>query len=728
MRDFLERYRARGEHTIRLQKKTKKPFTEDWPRNPPDEPDTFQAGENVGLADGAPIGDKFTVDFDFDWPEAREAARLVGLKTEFIYGRPSARGGRRGYLSDKAIKSHSFKHAGKEVLKVMGVGSQCMAPPSVHPNGEILAFEVEGDRAYYLTAALMNDARRIVAIAVLARFWPGPGARHAASVGLSGFLLKQAKLLSPEAEEIIKTAATIAHDPDVMDRLKTLRSTAANIDRDDLDTSLDGFDAEAVKTLRKLFGIKKARAAEGLLTYFPSEVFYRKDVRSDTFFMHGGRALSVLQEGGDWLRDQYFLATDKSLRDSDVKEALATIHARARHGAACEVFTRCAFVDRIVYLDPCWATDEVIRVQASGWDVIACPTDVKFTRPSSMQALPDPRNVPPNSQALRGLFNLSDPEYDLLIGAITTNLFGFPRVAIVIIGERGTIKTAMNKYGRRLLDPSSLNGTLPKDTRSLAAVLRSTWSAHFANLSTIDHAVSDSFCRLLDGEAVSLPTLYETAALTVVPAQGPLFLDAIGDIIREGDLNDRCLIFHPEVMKRAYLSDDEVDAQFAAGHAAQLASILEQAVQALGREPSLTLTNLPRRARFARWLAALRPALLDLYRDRLTDQRDRQTEIDDVAAAIRTMVHGSWKGLVSDLFKLLTPMWPDRAPKNWPATKNQFGERLRKAAPGLRGIGWTVNVKHSNKGSVVDLQAPSHTVPPYVVTTVTTSDDGVVTA
>jgi bifunctional DNA primase/polymerase-like protein len=712
IQDAARRYRARSEHTIRLRKKSKKPFTDDWPNNPPDEPDTFHDDENIGFGNGKEIAPgKFSADLDLDWPEARAAADALALPTNLIYGRASEPRGHRSYTTDTPIKSDSYQHvkgAGGEILKVMGVGSQSMAPPSVHPEGETVTFERDGERGHHLTPLFVERARLIATVAVLARTWPESQNRHQPVLDLAGFLLKLAKVDPLVVRDIVRIAATIAGDPDVHDRTNAAQSTIDRFKRDEAITAtLEGFGDDTNKALRKWYQVKKARAADGLLHYFAdTEVFHRQDMQGETYFMDQGRALSVLDKGEDWLRDRFFTDKGQSIPDSAVKETLATIHARARTGDAHPVFTRCAFLDGVVYLDPCWKDDQVIRMQSTGWDVVPCPPQVRFTRPSFLQPLPDPRGVTPNPNALRLLFNLNDEDYALLMGAITVSLFGFPRVAIVFIGERGTIKTSMNRQAQRILDPTSLDGTMPQDTRMIAATLRNTWSVHFANLSGLDLMISNAFCTLLDGRTVSLPTLYKTADVTVIPAQGPIFLDGIKEFIHEGDLNDRCLIFRPPVMDYAYLQDDLADAFFARDHAAQLAAILDQAVHALRTAPTQMLLDPPRRAKFASWLAAIDLTLLRIYETRLGAQRDAQTDTDDVASAIKSKITIAFEGLVSDLLTRLTPVYPEPMPKFWPATSNQLGVRLRLAAPGLRGVGWEVEQKHTKKGSQVRLKPP----------------------
>ncbi len=72
---------------------------------------------------------------------------------------------------------------------------------------------------------LFGAVRDVAIVALLARHWPGPGARHAMVGPLAGFLL-QARLDPARVVRIIKVAATIAKDPDVQDRVDFANSTA----------------------------------------------------------------------------------------------------------------------------------------------------------------------------------------------------------------------------------------------------------------------------------------------------------------------------------------------------------------------------------------------------------------------------------------------------------------------------------------------------------------------
>lgn len=260
VRDIVKRFRARGEHTIRLRPRTKRPFTEGWPSNPPDEANAFQPDENVGLANGIEIAPgKFTVDLDPDWPEAQRAADLLALDTGFTYGR----GGRithRGYTTDVAFDTTQVKCGKETVCEMRGRRSQSMAPGSVHPEGDPIVFFAEGDRGHYSPLALALNLRMIGATALLARVWlpNGPHTdQHASSLAIAGFLVHRAKCGQREAELIIRTAATIAGDENVQDRVNSVASTVAQVEAGKrVETDLRPYvEAQTIDALRKLFRV-----------------------------------------------------------------------------------------------------------------------------------------------------------------------------------------------------------------------------------------------------------------------------------------------------------------------------------------------------------------------------------------------------------------------------------------------------------------------------------------
>lgn len=192
-------------------------------------PDHFKPDDGIAGKCGEPSG--WRVDVDLDSLEAIAAAKLLLPNTGLIHGRPGKPESHYWYLCD-GIKTHQFKDViGTDgqtsmLVEVRSTGGYTALPPSLHPSGEQLAWVIERDPLRMQPEDLHATVRSVAIAALLARHWPGPGARHSAVGHLAGFL-SHAGIDSPTVIEIIRAAATIAGDADVHDRVNFATNTVA---------------------------------------------------------------------------------------------------------------------------------------------------------------------------------------------------------------------------------------------------------------------------------------------------------------------------------------------------------------------------------------------------------------------------------------------------------------------------------------------------------------------
>jgi hypothetical protein len=116
-------------------------------------------------------------------------------------------------------------------------------------------------------------------------------------------------------------------------------------------------------------------------------------------------------------------------------------------------------------------------------------------------------------------------------------------------------------------------------------------------------------------------------------------------------------------------------------------------------------------ADFARILAAVDEVLetkgLPRYLDQARALSHTVTEADPVAVKIEELITASWEGTASELLAVLTP---ERPAKEWPKTPQGMGVRLKRIAPAMRKVGWTVEqlTRSDKKGSRRWRLAPSN--------------------
>jgi putative DNA primase/helicase len=225
--------------------KAKKPIGSNWQTRiigEVDVPKYFNGAlQNVGVLLGASSGG--LTDIDLDCREAVAIAPYVLPSTGALFGRASRRGSHRLYVSNLYEGTHGatiqFKDPtlkGEEAMllevRIGGMnqageikGAQTVMPGSVHEGGEVIKWEEEGEPAKIDGDELVRCARRTAACSLLARYWPGTGARHGAALTLGGFMAR-AGLTPPYIKSFIEGIAKAAGDAEWRDRVRTAEDAA----------------------------------------------------------------------------------------------------------------------------------------------------------------------------------------------------------------------------------------------------------------------------------------------------------------------------------------------------------------------------------------------------------------------------------------------------------------------------------------------------------------------
>jgi len=231
VRDAAQAYITKGWQVVPLAPRSKACIDEGWLRLV-FKPTDFNPDDNIGIRSVGGL-----VDIDCDAAEVVAVAGAFMPATNAVYGRPSKPRSHLLYLSafDKTI---SFKDQGtsaeKATLIEIRVNHQSMAPPSVHPNGEVLAWEgLLGDATGIDADVLLRSVRLTATAAMVARYYNPPGNRHDWGLALAGFL-RHLGLSEDEAKKIFTEAGKWARDPEVAERLSCVRTTYARSDDDPL--------------------------------------------------------------------------------------------------------------------------------------------------------------------------------------------------------------------------------------------------------------------------------------------------------------------------------------------------------------------------------------------------------------------------------------------------------------------------------------------------------------
>jgi hypothetical protein len=208
------------------------------------------------------------VDIDCDCPETRRIARSMLLPTERIHARPSlVDEGPTHYwyeVVDGVPKNEQFKDVDGSVLIEIrnGVGQYTLVPPSIvltksEPHlPEVLIWEIEGTAGRVPFDGLRRAVVMVATAALLGRHWPS-GSRHVAARDASGFLAARG-FSEEEVVDVIKSAAMLAGDSELEDRVRAARDSVRNFTAGKATTGLPTLEAsigkEIVAVLKRWHG------------------------------------------------------------------------------------------------------------------------------------------------------------------------------------------------------------------------------------------------------------------------------------------------------------------------------------------------------------------------------------------------------------------------------------------------------------------------------------------
>jgi len=183
--------------------------------------------QNIGLLCGEPSHG--LTDVDCDVPEAIRAARSFLPPTAMIHGRVGKPRSHYWYRANPVPpQTERYKDTdGTTLIELRSTGGQTVVPPSVHPGGEPLIWEADGEPAAVSAEALDSAVRQIATAALIARHWPH-GSRHDTALALAGSLLRHGYTLE-HAMHFIRAVCDVAGDEETHARLRDVADTAGRL-------------------------------------------------------------------------------------------------------------------------------------------------------------------------------------------------------------------------------------------------------------------------------------------------------------------------------------------------------------------------------------------------------------------------------------------------------------------------------------------------------------------
>lgn len=381
-------------------------------------------------------------------------------------------------------------------------------------------------------------------------------------------------------------------------------------------------------------------------------------------------------------------------------DAVCTLSARARFdGATHPVWLRTARTDTGIALDvgdPDW---QVIDIDESGWR-IAPKSGVMFRRASRTLALPPPSNTPDFS--LLWNYIQCDQLDRVLIAAFLLGALKpeGPYPLLMLSGEQGSGKSTAARILKRLADPSAVPlRAPPKEIRDLLVAARNGHLLCEDNLSWLPPEMSDAFCRLSTGGAISERKYFTNSEEELLDVQRPVIMNGIEELASRPDLAQRAIhveLNAPDVQltEHALWESFERDAPhiFAALLDAITACVADDV------DPA-DLGTLPRMADFACWVAAgierlgfSQRVFMRAYRANQTSALAAGAENSAVGRALIAFVnsHGDagWSGTATALLEALNLATDDKARgRGWPRSPRALSANLTRLGPALRACG-----------------------------------------
>jgi hypothetical protein len=405
-----------------------------------------------------------------------------------------------------------------------------------------------------------------------------------------------------------------------------------------------------------------------------------------------------------WIIRAFYLKEKKPPSSEAIQTAIATLEAMATFDGSEEpVFVRVAPAsDGSIFIDLGNASWNAVKVSADGWEIVADPP-VRFIRTKGMRPLPSPERGG-SLELLKKRVNIGDQDWMLLVAWLTQALRPTgPYPVLTLAGEQGSSKSTTARIARMHIDPHvTMLRSEPRENRDLMIGACNGWVIALDNVSHLAGWLSDGLCRLATGGGFATRSLYSDSEETYLDATRPIVIASIEDVVRRGDLADRCITITlapiPESKRRteaAVWSDVETDSPRIMG------ALLDAVAGGLRKLPNVRLSKLPRMADFAKWGEAVCQGLgkqpeefLGAYADNRQQANESVLDDSSVAHWIRKLVATAsmWNGTSRELLDKLTELAGEKIIKSnsWPKSPRAMSGTLRRLAPSLRMIGITV--------------------------------------
>ncbi|MGY9049728.1 MAG: hypothetical protein ACKVKF_22480, partial [Rhodobacterales bacterium] len=395
------------------------------------------------------------------------------------------------------------------------------------------------------------------------------------------------------------------------------------------------------------------------------ELWHTPDQRPFATFQREGHWQSLELTSGSFkqlLAYKTFRATGKAPAAAKLDDLQRQMIGQARfEGAMRSVHTRIGQNGDAIVLDLGGTDGARVTVKADGWRIDHAK-EPRFVRSPSAAALPAPQPATGDIALLKRFVNAgSEADFQLMVAWLLGCLRPEgPYPLLILSGEQGSAKSTTSKVLRSLVDPSTLaTRSLPQDEHNLVIAARGTHVLAFDNLSRIKPSMADALCRLATGGGFATRKLHSDSDEVLFDATRPCLLNGITDLAERPDLADRAIALTlPSIRENRRAFEGELWDSFKEARPRILAGLLDAVSGALARHDSVTLSERPRLADFARWVTAAEPSLgwppgafLAAYQANRREAEEAAHDGNAVASAILALVtdNCTWSGTALEL-------------------------------------------------------------------------------
>lgn len=350
------------------------------------------------------------------------------------------------------------------------------------------------------------------------------------------------------------------------------------------------------------------------------------------------------------------------------------------------------------YIDTGRPDGEVICIGQGRW-TITDSAPVCFVRTKLTAAMP----LPPASGDLAALWafvNVVVEDRPVLLAWLIAALIqcDVPHPVLALFAEQGSAKSTTTRMLVDLIDPSPVPlRQAPRDPGNWVTAASGSWVVALDNLSGIAPWLSDSLCRAATGDGDVKRELYTDMGLSVVKFYRCVIINGVDVGGIRPDLVERMAMVELRRID-GHTRQPEADLRERWHRAVPgiLSGLLDLAAAVHLRLKTISVEESPRMADFVRVLAAVDEVLatngLRRYLSRAEHLSEDSLSTDPFIEQLRLRTQRPLEKLSgAELLARITPIdegW--QRPREWPRNSRDVSVILRRHAPALRNLGWTV--------------------------------------